>query len=316
MSVLAESKETRKERLIMTKKKKEPKTVHLGIRKKTTLFFWCLLIISLSFGIYKNFTAINRHTFHEQKIIQTKIVDTSAITSFVSNFAQEYFSWEPKKDLLEKRSNNLNTYLTKELVSLNTDRIRSDIPTKSTAENIQIWSINQDQSDATNYHVLFSVTQRIEEGQDKKKTQKIIHSGFKVTVHLDSKNNLVITQNPTISSLPTKSTFEPKQLENDGTIDAKESEEIQKFLTTFFKIYPTAKESELVYYVKDSSVKAIGKDYVFSELIDPIFTKTGNQIMVHLGVRYLDKETKAVQISQFDLVVGKEDGNWKIAVLN
>lgn len=115
----------------------------------------------------------------------------------------------------------------------------------------------------------------------------------------------------TICSVPEKSGYEPKAKESDGTVDAATTNEINEFLTTFFKLYPTATEKELSYYVNDGVLKTIGKDYVFSELINPIYNRSGNQVTVSLAVKYLDNQTKATQISQFDLVLEK-DGNWKI----
>ena len=40
------------------------------------------------------------------------------------------------------------------------------------------------------------------------------------------------------------------------------------FLETFFKLYPTATEKELAYYVKDGVLAPVSGDYVFSELVD------------------------------------------------
>lgn len=66
-----------------------------------------------------------------------------------------------------------------------------------------------------------------------------------VAVHVDGDGNMVITQNPTISSTPKKSGYEPKIKESDGTADAVTTEEVTEFLETFFKLYPTATEKEL-----------------------------------------------------------------------
>lgn len=65
------------------------------------------------------------------------------------------------------------------------------------------------------------------------------------------------------------------------------------------------------YYVNDHVLKPIEKDYVFSELINPIYNRSGNQVTVSLAVKYLDNQTKATQISQFELVLEKVE-NWKI----
>lgn len=113
-----------------------------------------------------------------------------------------YYTWSPKKEQLETRTNNIKNYLAIELSSLNADMIRSDIPTISTVEKVQIWTV--DKIDGENYHVLFSVSQSIDETKDGKATNKTVNFAFKTTVHVDDKNNLVVTQNPTMSSFPTK----------------------------------------------------------------------------------------------------------------
>ncbi len=47
-------------------------------------------------------------------------------------------------------------------------------------------------------------------------------------------------------------------------------------METFFKLYPTATEKELAYYVKDGVLAPVSGDYVFSELVNPVFTKDGD----------------------------------------
>ena len=54
------------------KKEKQPKekkvrTVKVGTHKKSVIALWVVLITSVSFGVYKNFTAIDKHTVHERK---------------------------------------------------------------------------------------------------------------------------------------------------------------------------------------------------------------------------------------------------------
>ena len=54
------------------------------------------------------------------------------------------------------------------------------------------------------------------------------------------------------------------------------------------------------------------KKYIFSELINPVFYKEENDnVSVSLSVKYLDEDTKMIQIFQYDLVLTKED-NWVI----
>jgi hypothetical protein len=77
-----------------------------------------------------------------------------------------------------------------------------------------------------------------------------------------------------------KASYEPKTKESDGTLDAATTNEINEFLTTFFKLYPTATAKELSYYVNDGVLKPVGKNYTFSELINPIYNRSGNQVTV------------------------------------
>ena len=46
-------------------KEKKVRTVKVGTHKKTVIALWVVLIASVSFGVYKNFTAIDQHTTHE-----------------------------------------------------------------------------------------------------------------------------------------------------------------------------------------------------------------------------------------------------------
>lgn len=70
--------------------------------------------------------------------------------------------------------------------------------------------------------------------------------------------------------------------------------------------------SELSYYVNEGILKTIGKDYIFQELVNPIYNRKDNQVTVSLSVKYLDQQTKATQVSQFNLTLEKSSSNWKI----
>ena len=62
----------------------------------------------------------------------------------------------------------------------------------------------------------------------------------------------------------------------------------------------------------DSFVLApVSGDYVFSELVNPVFTKDGDNLKVSVPVKYLDNKSKMTQISQYELLLHKDD-NWKI----
>ena len=151
------------------------------------------------------------------------------------------------KEAIEARTQAISAYLTQELQDLNVDTVRQDIPTSSTVTDVKIWDIKQ--AGTTDFTVVYSIDQTVTEGE----TSIVYTSAYMVVVHVDGDGNLVIIQNPTISSIPTKSSYEPKAQESDGTVDAATTEEVTEFLETFFKLYPTATEKELAYYKKKAN---------------------------------------------------------------
>lgn len=287
------------------KKEKNVPVMKIGTHKKTVIALWLVLIGSVSFGVYKNFTAIDMHTVHEKEVIEQRVVDTNSIENFVTNFAKSYYSWGNNKESVEQRTTAINGYLTQELQDLNIDTIRIDIPTSSTLKAVQVWSVEESKTDE--YAVIYTVTQTITEGD---KTTDV-STAYEVTVHVDDDGNLVIVQNPTITSAPTKSSYQPKAKEADGTVDAATVDEVNEFLETFFKLYPTASEKELAYYVQGDTLAPINADFIFSELLNPVYTQDGDSIKASVSVKFIDNKTKAIQISQFDLTLQK-DSNWKI----
>ena len=233
------------------------------------------------------------------------MVDTNQVESFVKSFAKDYFSWQQSQEAIDKRNEKLTHYVTEELQMLNEDMIRKDIPTSSSVNNVQVWQVSQ--INENDFEVLFSVEQVITEDKDK----KTISSSFHVVVHVDEAENMVIIKNPTMSKKPQKSDYQPKQLESDSTIDMETTDEINSFLETFFQLYPTATEKELAYYVSNHALPVINKEYVFEELVNPIYTRKDNQVIVNVAVKYLDQETKATLLSQYELTLEKET-NWMI----
>ena len=143
------------------------------------------------------------------------------------------------------------------------------------------------------------------------KNSERVQSTYRILLHQDNTGNLVITQNPTLWSIPNKSDYEPQQPESNGTVDSDTVQEVTDFLETFFAFYPTATDKELAYYVKDHALPLINQAYVFSDLINPVFQEKENQIKVWVTVKYLDETTKAMQFSQYELILEK-DTNWMI----
>lgn len=295
----------KKEKELNRNRKKKVPVMKIGTHRKTVLALWLVLIVSVGFGVYKNFTATDKHTLHEKEVIEQCVFDTNKIENFVREFAFVYYSWSNTQESIDARTVAVSRYLTKGLQDLNVDVVRQDIPTSSTVTDVKIWNIEQ--VGTNNFTVLYSVDQTVAEGE----TSVGCTSAYMVTVHVDDNGNMVITQNPTVSGLPIKSGYEPKAVESDGTMDAATIEEVTEFLETFFKLYPAATEKELAYYVTGNALKPVNVDYLFSELINPVFIKDGKRVRAFVSVKYLDQRTKAAQISQFDLILEK-DNNWKI----
>lgn len=63
--------------------------------------------------------------------------------------------------------------------------------------------------------------------------------------------------------------------------------------------------------MEDHSLEPIEGNYIFSELINPIFTKEGENIKVHVDVAFIDQDTDSTVISEYNLMVIKNQ-NWKI----
>lgn len=292
-----------KKQLLKTKKLRIHKA---NPRRKMVIALWIFLGISFSFAVFKHFTAIDTHTIHETKIIEKEYIDTHNVENFVEKFAKIYYSWEQNSFSIDNRTKALKNYLTEELQALNNDTVRKDIPVSSTLQDFQIWAV-KDTGNNT-FDVIYSVEQGITEGESKKNVQ----SSYFVSVYVDSVGNMVIIKNPTITSTPAKSSYQPKMLDSDGTVDSVTTNEINDFLTTFFKLYPIATQKELSYYVEDGILNPVGKEYIFQELVNPIYNRNENQVTVSLAVKYLDPQTKATQVSQFSLTLEKNEGNWKI----
>ena len=288
-----------------TIKEKKVRTVKVGTHRKTVIALWVVLIASVSFGVYKNFTAIDMHTVHETETIELRLNDTNGIENFVKNFAKSYYTWSNSKEAIEARTQAISGYLIKELQDLNVDTIRADIPTSSAVTDVLIWDVAQSGKNA--FTVTYEVDQQIKEGDQTRNVSET----YTVKVHVDADGDMVIIQNPTLSLAVEKSKYEPKTQEADNSVDADTTADATAFLETFFKLYPTATDTELAYYVAGNALEPINGDYYYSELVNPVFTADGDNVKVKVAVKFIDNQTKATQISQYELTLHK-DNNWKI----
>ena len=289
-------------------KQKKPRVLSIGTRRPVVIALWALLICAFAFAVYKDFTAVDTHTVHETTVVQEEVTDTNAIESFVTNFAKVYYSWEQSADSIERRTENLKYYLTDELQALTADTVRSDVPTASTVQDVQIWSVEEIGDKV--YKIVYSVSQNVINGEE----SSVITSVCEVSMYVDDTGDMVIIQSPTITGKPQKSGYVPKAAEPNGTVSAQESTEITEFLTTFFTLYPAATEQELSYYVSDGVLPVIGNEsYVFAGLMNPVFSKSGDTVTADVAVQYLDQRTGMTQVSQFTLHLRQVEGNWKIS---
>lgn len=285
-------------------KKKKERVVSMGKHRKMVLALWLLLSCSIAFGIYKNFTAIDQHTTHEKVVVKEKIVNTSGVENFTMDFAKEYFSWKNDKEVIEKRMSNLGQYLTEEGLTLSQDMVRADIPTSSEVQSVKILDVEKNSEEFT---VSFLVEQKI---MERKKAQAI-SSAYRLTIFEDENGNHVITSLPTMIAKPDKAKYEANQVESDSEIDAETTEEITEFLETFFKLYPTASEKELEYYVENNVIQPINKNLKFVEITNPIYFETKDSVRVKVIVKYLDDVEKVTHDFQYNLLLSKGE-NWKI----
>ncbi|WP_288521582.1 conjugal transfer protein, partial [uncultured Holdemanella sp.] len=90
----------------------------------------------------------------------------------------------------------------------------------------------------------------------------------------------------------------------------KEGEQTQAVTENYTVTVHVDKDGVMV-ITQNPTLAPVSGDYVFSELVNPVFTKDGDNLKVSVSVKYLDNKSKMTQISQYELVLHKDD-NWKI----
>ncbi len=287
-------------------KEKRVRVVKENTRKKSVTVLWILLLVSLAFAVYKNFTAVDIHTVHETERIEEKLVDTNAVETFSRSFAWNYYAWENSREGLEKWQESLKSYMTEDLQKLNMSSMPSGLSTDSRVTSVDIWSVEKDKKNE--YKVVYSVWQEITEGEK----NQYISGTYLIRVHEDTKGNLVIVQNPAVYHAPEVSEYKPKELVSDSRLMDKQ-EEITAFLDTFFKMYPTATDNELEFYVANEALPSVNMDRYQYNKLEKVVLNQGNDDTVEavVTVSYQDTITKVIQYNQFELILQKGD-NWKI----
>ncbi|EAF3529876.1 conjugal transfer protein [Listeria seeligeri] len=290
----------KKEKVVKEPKKKAKKVIKLSkkkFRKGFLVFGWSVLIGSIAFGVYNNFTAVDTETVYEKEIIEEKNQDVAGVGAFVTNFAQTYYAWDVTPQAKDNRKTALEKYMQPSLLQINTSDL-DGAKEKVEVNNVEIWSVQdvtKKQKQDKDYDVTYSVNQFVP------KTKKTTNSTYMVRVHQE-KSSYVITKNPTIVAPVSKSNYEEKEATNKGTIiSTKETEKITSFLDTFYKLYPTATNKEIVYYVKDPDVKAINKNYTFIGIDKLVVNKTKAGYQANFYCQYKDNDTGMLINNQYEV---------------
>lgn len=291
------------------KKNKSIRTTKIGKKRGVVTVLWSILIFSMMFAMYKNFTAIDKHTTKETQVVNQEIIDTNNVESYVKNFARVYYSWEQNPEYLENRSEVLKKYLLDKLIVRSSDMIRSDIPTSSVVENVEIMSVTKKNDNI--FEIVFIVSQTITESE----VVTTLDNSYVTQVYVESKNSFVIVMLPTSVTDVSKSSYTPQKVESDVNIPQSTVGEINDTLSSFFTMYPKATEKEIAYYVENNELDVISKDFVFVELDSVLYMQEDDVISVLVYVKYIDNETRIIQTFKYDLEMNKDD-NWKIIHLN
>lgn len=329
--------------MIFTKKKTEKKENNATAKRHMTfgrnrvfaIILWSIFILAFIWSVYKNFTAINVHTIEKTKVVEKELFDTSSIESFLSEFIDVYYTYDSNdSDSLSERLEELSRFVSDDVLQLNSNLITGDSKVSSSVLTSYIWSVEEKKENY--FSVSYSVSQGIkrtsienttetvtEKVAGKEVTKKIdkpvakenysvTNNSYSVTVFVDEVNNLIITQNPTITSVPVKSDlYSPKVISSDNSVSIEDKEEITEFLNTFFAQYPKSDKVTLSYYVENNALPVITADYKFVALKNLVFKTVDDQIKAYLIVDYIDQQTNLHTYSQYCLGLEKKE-QWVI----
>lgn len=282
------------------KVKKEKKSwkqeSYKGARKRRFLFLlgWGFLFFSVCFGIYNNFTARDVQTIHETKVIDKQLKDLSGLENYVKNFVTIYFTVQEQSDL--SREDALKGYIA-EGVRLDNEfdkELKQDIQVK----NVTIWEIEEQEKKKDTYCVTFHVVLGLK-NQTKERA-------YTIEVYQNA-NQYAVVKLPVLASKIKKATIEVEEDFQTTSVKVEEQEALEKFLQTFFTIYPQAEQEELKYYGKN--IVPIRQPLHFVELRNTQFALKEDQVQVQCAVIYQDQETNIRLTMNYELQlikIGKE----------
>ncbi|KRL46323.1 conjugative transposon protein [Lacticaseibacillus manihotivorans DSM 13343 = JCM 12514] len=135
-----------------------------------------------------------------------------------------------------------------------------------------------------------------------------MNSTYTIKVIQNDNGDMVVTKNPTIAAEPATARIKLPDTQSDNMVPSSTSDDVTKFLKTFFALYPQSDRNELKHYVKDGT-QPIERNLKFVELLDPVFNQTKRGLTVTLSVKYLDTDTDMSQVSQYTLTLSKQSSN-------
>ncbi len=263
---------------------------------------WLLFLSAFAWSVYKNFTAIDRITVREEKVIEPEVADTSGVASFVKNFCIAYYECPTDAGLKAQREELLKEYMADGLYELSAvSHAEKDIH----VADVQIWGISLNEKG--NYEVSYTVAQKSGENAT-------VSSAYTVEAYAEN-NKYAILQLPYLVSRPDKADEKADIMGQDKQAGAALREEVGDFLHTFFAVYPSADPKELKYYFKGEP-GAIGRELELAS-IDNITVEEQEDGAVKVGcfVTYSDPGTGLDETGQYELEVQKQDDG-KYVILN
>lgn len=286
--------------------KKEQKTLVMGLHRKRNVFLWCLLLCSLSFAVYKNFTAVDVRTIEKTTVEKQTIVDYAGIDLFVEDFAKAYHTFGADTQANQIRSGELLKYMAEDKIQLMNANLEQT-QSVSTVDSVTVYAVEPTEKEHF-YDVSYFVNLTVNE-------QKIVEH-YKVRVYKDH-NHYLVTGLPQITKGMDKANYKPKEEVNSVDLKGGEKEEVEDFLETFFKIYPSADKSELLRYAKKGVLEPIvGTEYVFSSLEDVKYLKqNGKQVELLATVRFVNSKTNQALTSEYDFLLERASTGYQIVDL-
>ncbi len=286
------------------------------VRRVVVGLCWILFAFGFIWSLYRNFTVVDRVTVKEETRIEEKACSMAGVESFVKNFAVLYFAYPADPAGQIERGELLGEYMKDDLIQL--------MPVNMAAEEVgvsavQVWEVvpaggtNQaDEADHTDqmakdgqtYQVTFTVLQEMG-GQ-------LISSAYSVDVYADGTSYAILSL-PHGVGAPDKADYKEETPKQDSQVDADTRDQVQKFLETFFEVYPTANEEELQYYVKAQEIKPLNRGLA-CEGVDhvQIMEQEDGQVLVDCLVTYRDSVTGLASVHQFSLTMEPRDGKYVI----